>query len=96
MKADELRGINRGLTDYGDPEFSIYIRKAFAKAMGYADHELERPIVGIIDTSSGFNSCHQNFPDLIEAVKGVFCRRVGFRLHSQQFRLEKCLPLQQV
>ncbi len=69
MKADELRGINRGLTDYGDPEFSIYIRKAFAKAMGYADHELERPIVGIIDTSSGFNSCHQNFPDLIEAVK---------------------------
>lgn len=69
MKAGDSKGIKRGLTNYGDPEFSIYIRKAFAKAMGYANHELERPIIGIIDTSSGFNSCHHNFPDLIEAVK---------------------------
>lgn len=69
MKSDNSTGIKRGLTNYGDPEFSVYIRKAFAKAMGYAEHELELPIVGIIDTSSGFNSCHHNFPDLIEAVK---------------------------
>ena len=69
MKSGDSTGIKRGLTNYGDPEFSVYIRKAFAKAMGYADHELERPIIGIIDTSSGFNSCHHNFPDLIEAVK---------------------------
>jgi dihydroxy-acid dehydratase len=69
MKSDDSTGIKRGLTNYGDPEFSVYIRKAFAKAMGYAEHELERPIIGIIDTSSDFNSCHHNFPDLIEAVK---------------------------
>ena len=56
MKSDDSTGIKRGLTNYGDPEFSVYIRKAFAKAMGYAEHELERPIIGIIDTSSGFNS----------------------------------------
>ena len=66
---NETTGIQKGLTNYGDPEFSIYIRKAFAKSMGYNDDELNRPIVGIVNTFSGFNSCHQNFSDLIEALK---------------------------
>ena len=69
MELNETTGIQKGLTNYGDPEFSIYIRKAFAKAMGYNDDELNRPIVGIVNTFSGFNSCHQNFSDLIEALK---------------------------
>ena len=69
MRRDHSKGIKKGLTNYGDPEFSVYIRKAFFKAMGYSDAELERPIVGIINTFSGFNSCHHNFGDLIEAVK---------------------------
>ena len=69
MKLDQTTGIKQGLTNYGDPEFSIYIRKAFAKAIGYTDDELNRPIVGIVNTFSGFNSCHQNFGDLIEALK---------------------------
>ena len=69
MQRKHPSGIKSGLTNYGDPEFSVYIRKAFAKAMGYSDQELERPIVGIINTFSGFNSCHHNFADLIEAVK---------------------------
>ena len=69
MQTKNPSGIKSGLTNYGDPEFSVYIRKAFAKAMGYSDQELERPIVGIINTFSGFNSCHHNFSDLIEAVK---------------------------
>ena len=69
MQTRKPSGIKSGLTNYGDPEFSVYIRKAFAKAMGYSDQELDRPIVGIINTFSGFNSCHHNFADLIEAVK---------------------------
>lgn len=69
MQTKNPSGIKSGLTNYGDPEFSVYIRKAFAKAMGYSDEELERPIIGIINTFSGFNSCHHNFADLIEAVK---------------------------
>ena len=69
MESDRSTGMRKGLTNYGDPEFSVYIRKAFFKAMGYTDEELERPIVGIINTFSGFNSCHHNFGDLIEAVK---------------------------
>ncbi len=62
-------GLARHLTQYGDRQFSLYLRKAFAKSMGYTDADLERPIVGIANTASDLNSCHRNFPELIEAVK---------------------------
>jgi dihydroxy-acid dehydratase len=62
-------GMRKGLTAYGDEEFSLFLRKAFIKAMGYSDDALERPIVGITNTYSGFNACHRNVPELIEAVK---------------------------
>jgi dihydroxy-acid dehydratase len=62
-------GLRQGLTSYGDDEFSLFLRKAFIKAMGYSDDALERPIVGITNTYSDFNPCHGNVPALIEAVK---------------------------
>ena len=63
------RGLGRGLTNYGDPAFSLYLRRSFAKSMGYSGEMLERPVVGIADSKSGFNNCHRHFPELIEAVK---------------------------
>jgi dihydroxy-acid dehydratase len=63
------RGMRRGLTAYGDEDFSLFLRKAFIKAMGYTDDALERPIIGITNTYSGFNACHRTVPELIEAVK---------------------------
>ncbi len=62
-------GMRKGLTAYGDEEFSLFLRKAFIKAMGYTDDALDRPIVGITNTFSGFNACHRTVPELIEAVK---------------------------
>ena len=62
-------GLARGLTNYGDPAFSLYLRRSFAKSMGYSSEMLERPVVGIADSKSGFNNCHRHFPELIEAVK---------------------------
>jgi dihydroxy-acid dehydratase len=62
-------GIRRGLTSYGDAQFSLFLRKAFIKAMGYSDDALERPIVGITNTYSDFNPCHATVPQLIAAVK---------------------------
>jgi dihydroxy-acid dehydratase len=62
-------GLRKGLTSYGDAEFSLFLRKAFIKAMGYSDDALDRPIVGITNTYSDYNPCHGNVPDLIEAVK---------------------------
>jgi dihydroxy-acid dehydratase len=63
------KGFARGLTNYGDPAFSLYLRRSFAKSMGYSSDMLGRPVVGIADSKSGFNNCHRHFPELIEAVK---------------------------
>src|ERR671925_699142 len=69
MAEKTKRGIARGLTNYGDPAFSLYLRRSFAKSMGYSGEMLSRPVVGIADSRSGFNNCHRHFPELIEAVK---------------------------
>src|SRR6266545_2232479 len=63
------KGLRKGLTSYGDEEFSLFLRKAFIKAKGYSDDALERPIVGITNTFSDFNPCHGNVPQLMEAAK---------------------------
>lgn len=62
-------GLRRKLTTYGDQGFSLFLRKAFIKAMGYSDDALDRPIVGIANTYSDYNPCHGNVPQLIEAAK---------------------------
>ena len=62
-------GLARGLTNYGDPDFSAYLRRSFAHSMGYSRELLSRPIVGIAAAAGGFNNCHRHFPELIEAVK---------------------------
>ena len=67
--ADTPRGMKRGLAHYGDAGFSLFLRKAFIKAMGYSDSALDRPVIGITNTFSGYNACHRNVPDLIEAIK---------------------------
>jgi dihydroxy-acid dehydratase len=69
MTEKKTRGLAKGLTNYGDPAFSLYLRRSFAKSMGYSGEMLERPVVGIADSRSGFNNCHRHFPELIEAVK---------------------------
>jgi dihydroxy-acid dehydratase len=63
------KGLRKGLTSYGDEGFSLFLRKAFIKAMGYSDDALDRPIIGITNTYSDYNPCHGNAPQLIEAVK---------------------------
>lgn len=68
-KKNDQTGMKRGLTRYGDTAFSLFLRKAFIKAMGYTEDSLSRPVIGIVDTYSGYNACHANVPDIIEAVK---------------------------
>ena len=66
---EEQHGLARGLTKYGDADFSLYLRRSFAKSMGYSAEMLSRPVVGIAQSASGFNNCHRHFPELVEAVK---------------------------
>jgi dihydroxy-acid dehydratase len=61
--------MRKGLTSYGDGDFSLFLRKAFIKGAGYTDDALDRPIVGIANTASAYNPCHGNAPQLVEAVK---------------------------
>ena len=63
------KGMTKGLTSYGDLDFSLFLRKAFIKAMGYGDQALDRPIIGITNTFSDFNPCHGNVPQIIRAVE---------------------------
>ena len=68
MSTDK-KGMRRNLTSYGDADFSLYLRKAFIKAMGYTEDSLGRPVIGIANTYSGYNPCHANVPDIVAAVK---------------------------
>ena len=44
---DATRGLAHGLTNYGDPDFALYLRRSFARSMGYSREMLDRPVVGI-------------------------------------------------
>jgi dihydroxy-acid dehydratase len=69
MTDDKDKGLEKGLTNYGDRDFSLFLRKAFIKGAGYTDDALTRPVIGIVNTGSSFNPCHGNAPQLVEAVK---------------------------
>jgi len=62
-------GLSRGLTNYGDRDFALYLRRSFARSMGYSSAALSRPIIGLADSGSGFNNCHRHFPELLDAVR---------------------------
>ena len=68
-KKKDGQGIAGGLTQYSDPGYALYLRRSYARSMGYSRAMLDRPVVGIADTGSGFNNCHRLVPELIEAVK---------------------------
>jgi dihydroxy-acid dehydratase len=63
------RGLAARSSNYGDREFALYLRRSFAKSMGYSQALLDKPVVGIADTGSDYNNCHRTAPELVEAVK---------------------------
>src|ERR1700754_4805710 len=66
---ERTQGLEHGLTNYGDRDFSLYLRRSFAQSMGYSRELLGKPVIGIAYTGSGFNNCHRHFPELLDAVK---------------------------
>jgi dihydroxy-acid dehydratase len=62
-------GVDRGPTSYGDPGFSRYLRRAFLASSGFDRDDVDRPVVGIVDTSSDYTTCHRQAPELIQAVR---------------------------
>jgi dihydroxy-acid dehydratase len=69
----DKKGFTKGLANYGDTEFSLFLRNAFIKGSGYTSEALTRPVIGIVNTGSAYNPCHGNMTPLIEAAKrGIF------------------------
>jgi len=56
------------------------IRRGLVKSMGYTDADLERPIVGVINTWAETNPGHFHFRQLAEAVKRGVWAAGGFPL----------------
>ena len=56
------------------------IRRGLVKSMGYTDADLEKPIVGIVNTWGETNPGHANFRELAEAVKRGVWAAGGFPL----------------
>lgn len=56
------------------------LRNALVKTMGYTDEDLDRPLIGIVNTWSETNPGHYHFRQLAEAVKRGVWAAGGFPL----------------
>jgi dihydroxy-acid dehydratase len=70
-EADARPGVGRrgDVTNYGDPGFSRFMRRAFAKGMGYTGDDLQRPVIGICNSWSELNHCNRHLRQVADAVK---------------------------
>ncbi len=90
-KTRKPEGITKNLTSYGDTEFSKYIRRAFLASAGFDSVDLSRPIVGIVDTSSDYNTCHRQMPEMVAAVKRGVLEAGGLPLAFPTISLHEIL-----
>ncbi len=51
-----------------------FTHRAFTKAMGYDDADMQRPLIGICNTYSEINNCNANLRPLADAVKRGVCK----------------------
>jgi dihydroxy-acid dehydratase len=65
----QKHGYANRLTEYGDRDFALFLRRSFAQSMGFSGEALGKPIVGIVNTFSELNNCHRGLRELAEAVK---------------------------
>ena len=57
-----------------------FTHRAFTKAMGFDDEDLQRPVIGICNTYSELNNCNSNLREVAEAVKRGVWQAGGFPL----------------
>ncbi|MBI4553608.1 MAG: dihydroxy-acid dehydratase [Candidatus Latescibacteria bacterium] len=85
------RGVDQNFTSYGDAGFSRYLRRAFLASTGFDGTDLDRPVVGIADTSSDYTTCHRDMPALIQAVKRGVLQAGGLPLAFPTISLAEIL-----
>lgn len=85
------QGVDGGLTSYGDAGFSRFLRRAFLASAGFDAYDLNRPVVGIADTSSDYTTCHREMPALVAAVKRGVSQAGGLPLVFPSMSLPEIL-----
>lgn len=63
------RGFDARLTNYGDAGLSKFLRRAFLSSAGLDETDVDRPVIGIVNTASDYTTCHRDMPALMESVK---------------------------
>lgn len=71
---------SRSLAFFNEGHVAGFTHRAFTKAMGYDDDDMQRPLIGICNTYSEINNCNANLRPLAEAVKRGVWQAGGFPL----------------
>ncbi|MBU2643344.1 dihydroxy-acid dehydratase [bacterium] len=90
-KKKTIQGFDRNLASYGDTGFSRYLRRAFLSSAGYDKIDLDRPVIGIVDTSSDYNTCHRQMPEMVQAVKRGILQAGGLPMAFPTISLNEIL-----
>jgi len=61
--------MQRKNTSYGDEGFSEFIKMAFRRHLGHDESDYEKPVIGICNTFSEVNRCHNHVQPMVAAIK---------------------------
>ncbi len=83
-KNDDLHQMNRSTRRshvfFNEPDTAGLMHRAFTRSLGFDRADMNRPMIGILNTYSEMNNCHAHFPELVEAVKRGVWQAGGFPL----------------
>jgi dihydroxy-acid dehydratase len=74
------RSTSRSATFFGEDGVAGFTHRAFTKAMGFDDEDMQRPVIGICNTASDLNNCNRNLTEVAAAVERGVWQAGGFPL----------------
>ena len=77
---EKLEDGGRGRAFFNEPDTAGLMHRAFTRSLGFDKSDMNRPMIGILNTYSEMNNCHAHFPELVEAVKRGVWQAGGFPL----------------
>ena len=80
QKRTEIADEARGRSFFNEPDAAGLMHRAFTRSLGFDRADMNRPLIGILNTYSEMNNCHAHFPELVEAVKRGVWQAGGFPL----------------
>ena len=79
-KPEKKEDDGRGRAFFNEPDTAGLMHRAFTRSLGFDSRDMNRPMIGILNTFSEMNNCHAHFPELVEAVKRGVWQAGGFPL----------------